>query len=69
MGSQTLFIASTEEGLLWLGSLDQQHLKPIYSTQVSPSGGVAISVNGNGHAIASVGFDIQLVDVTAPSKP
>jgi WD40 repeat protein len=69
MGSQTLFITSTEEGLLWLGSLDQQHLKPIDSTQVSPSGGVAISVNGNGHAIASVAFDIQLVDVTAPSKP
>lgn len=64
IGTQTYFIASTEEGLLWLGSIDQQHLKTTDNTQVSPSGGAAIAVNINGREIASVAFDIQLIDVT-----
>lgn len=69
-GSGVIFLASTEEGLLWLGTVSSGKLATVTSTQVSPTGGAALSFDSSTHEVLSVAYDLGLFDVTSsmPSK-
>jgi hypothetical protein len=68
-GSNVVFLASTEEGLLWLGTVSNSKLAVVTSTQVSPTGGAALSFDNATHEVLSAAYDLGLFDVTGPATP
>jgi hypothetical protein len=63
-GSNIVFLASTEEGLLWLGTVSNSKLTVMTSTQVSPTGGAALSFDNSTREVLSAAYDLGLFDVT-----
>lgn len=57
------FLASTEEGLIWIGAVDRDHLKVFGDVSVAPpTGGAAIATRDDGE-VAAVAFDVELLRI------
>lgn len=54
------FLASTEEGLLWLGKISGDKLQTLTNTTVAPNGGAALSVDTSTLSIVAAAFDVRL---------
>jgi hypothetical protein len=57
-----LFVASTQEGLLWVGKVDNGKIKIISNTKVSSYGAAAISYQTELSTLSVVAHDIRLYD-------
>lgn len=57
------FLCSTGEGLVWLGQIKNESLHILNSTKVSHHGGAALAINPQNQRIASVCYDIHLLEV------
>lgn len=69
MADSLYFLASTEEGLIWLGTVDANHLKVYSNTEVAPpTGGAAIATRDDGE-VAAAAFDIELLKIQPPNAP
>ena len=62
---QPEFFASTEEGLVWLGTIENDKLKTASSIQVVDSGGAALAKEPNSNLLSAVAYDVDLLE---PSK-
>lgn len=62
------FLASTEEGLIWIGTVDANHLKVSSDAEVAPpTGGAAIDIRDDGE-VAAAAFDVELLRIQ-PNVP
>jgi len=57
------FVASTEEGLLWLGKVSGDKLQTLTNAVVAPNGGAALSVDQASLSIVAAAFDVRLFSV------
>lgn len=62
VGGTLYSLASTQEGLLWLGTVDKDKLKVLTSTVVAPDGGAAFEARSNGK-IAAAALDIEVFKI------
>jgi hypothetical protein len=62
IGGTLYFLASTQEGLLWLGTVDKDQMKVSASTVVAPDGGAAFEARSDGE-IAAAALDIELFKI------
>lgn len=62
-GDNIYFFCSTEEGLLWLGQIENESLHILNSKKISPYGGAALAIHPLNNRVASVSYDIHLLEV------
>jgi WD40 repeat protein len=63
-GPNVIFLASTEEGLLWLGTVSNGKFVTETSIEVSPTGGAALSFDPSRQEVLSAAYDLGLYDVS-----
>lgn len=63
------FVASTQEGPLWLGKVEGDKLRVLSKMTVAPDGGAAVSVDPSTQTVAAVAFDISLFTLEPPANP
>ena len=64
------FLASTEEGLIWIGTIDGNHLKVYGDTEVAPlTGGAAAIATRDDGEVAAAALDIELLKVQFQNAP
>ncbi len=63
-GENIYFFCSTEEGLLWFGQIENDSLRILNYKKVSPQGGAALTILPISNRIASVGYNIHLLEVS-----
>ncbi len=54
------FYASTEEGLIWFGEVENEHLKVLNNAKVSFGGGAALDIDPDKENIAAISHAIKL---------
>ncbi len=63
------FLASTEEGLVWLGRVSSDKLEKLSSLKLVDTGGAALAVAADSGVISAVAYDIDLLTLSKAGTP
>lgn len=65
---ETYFLASTEEGLVWLGTLTGNKLAVVSNLKLADVGGAALSTVSDSGVFSAVAFDVDLLKLSKGAR-
>ena len=63
VGEKQYFFAATQEGVVWIGTVEADSLKPLGKKEVSTNYGAALAFENDSHLLAVAGDNIHLFEV------
>ena len=67
--SSIYFLASTEEGLVWLGRVSNDKLETLNSLKLVDTGGAALATAPDSGVVSAVAYDIDLLTLSKAGQP